>query len=89
MQEWEFEARLNAHRKLLIQILSMLASHPEYAEALERYRLDTENVKDFQEDPGVEPDPLFALGAKALAEMQAMLAAALVRAEQRPLSPTV
>lgn len=88
MQEWEFEALLNAHRKLLVQILTMLAASPEYVRALERYRLDTENVQDFQEDPGVEPDPAFAVRAKAIAEVQTMLAAALVRANQSSPSAT-
>jgi hypothetical protein len=83
MQEWEFEARLNAHRKLLVQILTMLANDPAYAEMLERYKLDTENVQDFQEDPGVEPDPAFAVRGKAVEELQAMLSAALVRADRR------
>lgn len=83
MQEWEFEARLNAHRKLLVQILTMLANDPAYAEMLERYKLDTENVQDFQEDPGVEPDPAFAVRGKAVEELQAMLSAALVRADRQ------
>ena len=86
MQEWEVEARLSAHRKLLVQILTMLASNPEFAEALERYQLETENVQDFQEDPGVEPDPAFAVRGKAIEELQAMITAALVRAERRPAS---
>jgi hypothetical protein len=86
MQEWEVEARLSAHRKLLVQILTMLAGNPQFAELLESYKLDTENVQDFQEDPGVEPDPAFAVRGRVVEEMQAMLSAALVRADRIPPS---
>lgn len=82
----DFEARLNAHRKLLVEILTLLAGRPEFAEALLRYRDETETVQDHQEDPGVEPDPAFAIKGRSTEELQAMLASALVRANVRPPS---
>lgn len=86
MDALEFEARLNAYRKLLLQILTMLAGDPRFAAMLEQYRSETENVQDHQEDPGVvEPDPAFAIKGRAHEELQALLAAALVRANrERP-----
>lgn len=84
MEAWEFEARLNAHRKLLVKILSLLAENPDLAKALQRYKDETENVQDHQEDPGVEPDPAFAVKGRSTEELQAMLSAALIRAEAEP-----
>ncbi len=81
MDAVELEARLNAHRKLLVQILTMLSGDPRFSALLQAYRDDTENVQDHQEDPGVvEPDPAFAIKGRAHEELQAMLTAALVRA---------
>lgn len=86
MNEWEFEARLNAHRKILVEVLTLLAGNPEFAEALLRYREETALPQDHQEDPGVEPDPMFALKGKSTDELQAMLSAALIRANVIPPS---
>ena len=86
MKEWEFEARLNAHRKLLVEVLTLLASRPEFADTLLRYRDETRSVQDHQEDPGVEPDPMFAIKGKSMDELQSMLNAALVRANVIPPS---
>jgi len=80
MNEWEFEARLNAHRKLLVEILTLLAGKPEFADALLRYKEETASPQDHQEDPGVEPDPMFAVKGKSTEELQSMLTAAFVRA---------
>ncbi|MBB4067206.1 hypothetical protein [Gellertiella hungarica] len=83
----DLEARLNAHRKLLVQIMTMLAGDERFAVLLQRYRDETENVQDHQEDPGVvEPDPAFAIKGRSTEELQAMLAAALVRADVEPPS---
>lgn len=89
MDAMALEARLNAHRKLLLQILTMLAGDDRFAGLLERYRSETENVQDHQEDPGVvEPDPAFAIKGRSHEELQAILAAALVRAERIPPQST-
>lgn len=83
MDALDFEARLNAHRKLLLQILTMLAGDARFAAMLKQYRDETENVQDHQEDPGVvEPDPAFAIKGRAHEELQAILSAALVRAHR-------
>lgn len=81
MKEWEFEARLNAHRKLLVEVLTLLAGKPEFADALLRYKEETASVQDHQEDPGVEPDPMFAVKGKSTDELQSMLTSALIRAK--------
>lgn len=83
MDGMALEARVNAHRKLLLQILTMLAGDQRFAALLERYRAETENVQDHQEDPGVvEPDPAFAIKGRSHEELQAILAAAMVRADR-------
>ena len=83
MDALDFEARLNAHRKLLLQILTMLAGDARFAAMLQQYRDETENVQDHQEDPGVvEPDPAFAIKGRSHEELQALLSAALVRAHR-------
>ncbi len=83
MESADLEARLNAHRKLLVQIMTMLAGDERFATLLERYRQETENVQDHQEDPGVvEPDPAYAIKGRSHEELQAMLTAALVRADR-------
>lgn len=83
MDALDFEARLNAHRKLLLQILTMLAGDARFAAMLQQYRDETENVQDHQEDPGVvEPDPAFAIKGRSHGELQALLSAALVRAHR-------
>lgn len=83
MDALDFEARLNAHRKLLLQILTMLAGDARFAAMLQQYRDETENVQDHQEDPGVvDPDPAFAIKGRSHEELQALLSAALVRAHR-------
>lgn len=82
MDGLELEARLNAHRKLLLQILTMLAGDTRFADLLRTYQQETETIQDHQEDPGVvEPDPAYALKGRSHEELQAIISAALVRAQ--------
>ncbi|MBN9052558.1 MAG: hypothetical protein J0H80_02015, partial [Rhizobiales bacterium] len=50
------EGRINAHRRLLVELLSVEAAIPEAREALLAMARDNETVIDHEEDPGVEPD---------------------------------
>ncbi|WEZ82971.1 hypothetical protein P6U16_18800 [Rhizobium sp. 32-5/1] len=75
------EGRLNAHRKLLIAILTSLASDSNGRQLIEKLLTDSETVRDQEEDPGVEPDIGFAIQNIADAEALAIVRTAIARAE--------
>ncbi len=77
------EGRINAHRRLLVELVSVLAGIPEAREALVAMARDNETVVDHEEDPGSDPDPAFAAQQIADDELRAILKAAMARLETR------
>jgi hypothetical protein len=77
------EGRINAHRRLLVELVSILGSIPEARDALIAMARDNETVVDHQEDPGVEPDIAFAAQQIADDEIRRILKAAIARLETR------
>ncbi|WP_234186117.1 hypothetical protein [Shinella sp. NM-101] len=77
------EGRINAHRRLLVELLSVVAAIPEAREALLAMARDNETVIDHEEDPGVEPDAAFAAQQIADDEIRAIVKAAMARLETR------
>lgn len=77
------EGRINAHRRLLVELVSVLAAIPQAREALLAMARDNETVIDHEEDPGIEPDAAFAAQQIADDEIRAILKAAMDRLETR------
>lgn len=77
------EGRINAHRRLLVELLSIVAGIPEAREAMIAMARDNETVSDHEEDPGVEPDAAFAAQQIADDEIRAILKAAMARLDTR------
>ena len=77
------EGRINAHRRLLVELVAVLAALPEAREALVAMARDAETVIDHEEDPGIEPDVAFAAQQIADDEIRAILNAAMARLETR------
>lgn len=77
----ELEGRLNAHRELMIDMLSsMIGGEVTITAFLKRLR-DDATFKDNEEDPGIEPGDAFAIQNAAAREVRAILEAARARAE--------
>ncbi|MFC3076320.1 hypothetical protein [Shinella pollutisoli] len=81
------EGRINAHRRLLVELLSVVAALPEARDALVAMARENETVADHEEDPGLEPDAAFAAQQVADDEIRAILRAAMERLDARP-APT-
>ena len=77
------EGRINAHRRLLVELVSVLAAIPEAREALVAMARDNETVIDHEEDPGIEPDAAFAAQQIADDELRGILRAAMARLETK------
>ena len=77
------EGRINAHRRLLVELISVVAAIPEARAALVAIAGASETVLDHEEDPGVEPDPAFAAQQIADDEIRAILSAAMARHETK------
>lgn len=77
------EGRINAHRRLLVELISVVAGIPAAREALVAMARDSETVIDHEEDPGIEPDAAFAAQQIADDELRAILKAAVARLETR------
>jgi len=76
----ELEGRLNAHRELLIELLSaMIGGEVTITSLLQRLR-DDATFKDNEEDPGVLPEGAFAIENSAAREVRSILDAARARA---------
>jgi hypothetical protein len=80
MTPQEVEARLNAHRELMIDLLAAVLGGEDAAHLLDRLRNDTA-VADYEEDPSAEPDAAFALENATATETRAILSAARARAK--------
>lgn len=77
------EGRINAHRRLLVELISVVAAIPQAHELLVAMARENETVSDHEEDPGLEPDAAFAAQQVADDEIRAILKAALDRLESR------
>jgi len=77
------EGRINAHRRLLVELISVVAAIPEARETLVAMARDNETVGDHEEDPGIEPDAAFAAQQIADEEIRAILKAAMARLDTR------
>ncbi|MDX3926818.1 MAG: hypothetical protein QHC90_13570 [Shinella sp.] len=73
------EGRLNAHRRLMVSLFSVIAGIPAAREALSAMIRENEIVSDHEEDPGIEPDEAFAAQQVADDEIRAILSAAMDR----------
>lgn len=76
----ELEARLNAHRELLIDVLAALIGGQSSSKIAEDLRGDAVPA-DFEEDPGVLPDQAFAIENETANEIRRILDAARERAK--------
>ncbi|MDO9416365.1 hypothetical protein [Pararhizobium sp.] len=75
-----FEGRLNAHRRLLVSLLSIMSADPQTRDALQALLNENEAVSDHEEDPGIEPGEAFAIQAASNAEIASILRDAMARA---------
>ncbi|MBP2557577.1 hypothetical protein J2T08_004399 [Neorhizobium galegae] len=76
----ELEGRLNAHRELLIELLSaMIGGEITITSFLRRLR-DDATFKDNEEDPGLLPEGAFAIENSGAREVRSILDAARARA---------
>lgn len=73
------EARLNAHRRLMVSLFSTLASIPNVRDALAGMLEEGGTISDHEEDPGIDPDAAYAVQRIADEEIRAILQAALNR----------
>lgn len=78
------EGRINAHRRVLVELLSLVAALPEAREALMAMARENETVSDHEEDPGIEPDATFAAQQIADDEIRAILKDAIARLQHTP-----
>jgi hypothetical protein len=78
------EGRINAHRRVLVELLSLVAALPEAREALMAMARENETVSDHEEDPGIEPDATFAAQQIADDEIRAILKDAMARLQHKP-----
>jgi hypothetical protein len=76
----DLEGRLNAYRELMIELLAaMIGGEVTITGFVQKLR-DDATFKDGEEDPGVDPDPAFAIENQMAREMRAILEAARARA---------
>jgi hypothetical protein len=77
------EGRINAHRRLLVELISVVATIPEARARLLAMARENETVADHEEDPGIEPDAAFAAQQIADDEIRAILNAAMARLQTK------
>lgn len=76
----QIDARINAHRRLLVALIAHIAGDAKGRLFLEALLRDTEIVADHEEDPGIDPDLGFAGQKISDDEMRAIVETALARA---------
>ena len=79
MTQHELEARLNAHREVIIAIMTVLMGDEKYQPLFDSLQDDTVFM-DGEEDPGIVPSGAFASEAHGADEIRNMLDAAKARA---------
>jgi len=82
MNPHEMEARLNAHREVLITLMSALVHDDRYADIFKELQHDAQFM-DGEEDPGVMPSKAFASETHAADEIRLLLEAARARSKAR------
>jgi hypothetical protein len=80
MNAHELEARLNAHREVLISLMASMLAEGRYASVFDELEQDA-IFRDGEEDPGVVPSKAFASEAHAADEIARLLDAARARAQ--------
>ena len=78
------EARILAHRRLLISLVAMLAGDPNYRTRIETLLEESEIPMDQEEDPGIVPGEAFAEQSRSAEEITAILRQGLARASASP-----
>ena len=79
MNPHEFEARLNAHREILISLMASMMADSRHQRVFEELQQDAV-FNDGEEDPGIVPSKAFASEVHAADEIARLLDAARARA---------
>ena len=79
MHAHELEARLNAHREVLISLMASMMAEGRYVKVFDELQQDAV-FRDGEEDPGVVPTKAFASETHAADEIARLLDAARARA---------
>ena len=79
MNVHEMEARLNAHREVLISLMASMMAEGRYARVFDELQQDA-LFRDGEEDPGIVPSKAFASETHAADEIARLLDAARARA---------
>lgn len=79
MDAHEIEARLNAHREVLISLMASMISDGRHDRVFDELQQDAV-FRDGEEDPGIVPSKAFASEAHAADEIARLLEAARARA---------
>lgn len=82
MTQQELEARLNAHREILILLMASMMADPSNASLFESLQQDALFLNG-EEDPGIVPSRAYAAEAQAADEIGRLLDAARARARAR------
>ena len=80
MDVHEMEARLNAHREVLISLMASMMADGHHERVFDDLQQDAVYV-DGEEDPGILPSEAFASEAHAADEISRLLDAARARAK--------
>ena len=80
MNVHEMEARLNAHREVLISLMASMMAEGRYARVFDELQQDA-LFRDGEEDPGIVPSKAFASETHAADEIAKLLDAARARAK--------
>lgn len=75
----ELEARLNAHREVLISLMAAMMADGSYRKVFDDLRQDAV-FRDGEEDPGIVPSKAFAAETHTADEIARLLDAARARA---------
>lgn len=75
----ELEARLNAHREVLISLMASMMTDGRHTRAFDELQQDA-MFRDGEEDPGIVPSKAFASETHAADEIARLLHAARARA---------
>lgn len=79
MNVHELEARLNAHREVLISLMASMMAEGRHARVFDELQQDAV-LADGEEDPGIIPSKAYASEAHAADEISRLLDAARARA---------
>lgn len=79
MNSHEMEARLNAHREVLISLMASMMAEGRHERVFDELQQDAV-FRDGEEDPGIVPSKAFASEAHAADEIARLLDAARARA---------